>query len=246
MDWMNRANDSIGGGMTGSSPLRICIVEDDARVAQYLRKGLVESGLEASVARTGGEALDLISREAYDLVLLDLGLPDRDGREVLAGIRQMTPQLPVLVVTARDEVADRVAGLEAGADDYLVKPFAFAELLARIHALHRRSARPATPMVVVGDLVLDIERRHASRGGQGLELTPREFDLLLYLARNAGRTLSREMLARDVWKIQNRMTALDNVLDVHMNHLREKVDKPFESKLLRTVRGVGFRLDAAT
>jgi two-component system, OmpR family, copper resistance phosphate regulon response regulator CusR len=222
--------------------LNMLIVEDDPKVASVLRKGLHELDISASIARNGRDALEQIESAPLDMVLLDLGLPDMDGREVLAEIRKRRPNMPVMIVTARDELSDRVAGLDAGADDYLVKPFAFSELLARVRALQRRSRGSESQELRVGELVLDLLNRRVQRAGQPVELTPREFDLLAYLMRNSGQTVSRDMLARDVWKITSRVTSMDNVLDVHMAHLREKIDRPFPTKMLQTIRGVGFVL----
>ncbi|HEY3384521.1 MAG TPA: response regulator transcription factor, partial [Vicinamibacterales bacterium] len=180
--------------------------------------------------------------QSFDLVILDLMLPGRDGFEILNGIRQRGIETPVLILTARDTVGDRVAGLDGGADDYLVKPFAFAELLARVRALLRRSHSDKVVRLKAADLEIDTATREASRGGHALTLTGREFELLEYLVRHKGVIVSREMLARDVWKEPDRGTPLDNVIDVHVTHLRKKVDVGFDVKLLHTVRGVGFVL----
>ena len=220
--------------------MHILVVEDETKVAQALKEGLEREGYEITVARTGEEGYYLIDARPFDLVVLDLMLPGRDGLEILATLRKRDRGIPVLVLTARDAVQDRVAGLDTGADDYLVKPFAFPELLARIRALLRRG-RPEPPSPVkVSDLEMDVAGRRVMRGGRGLELTTREFALLEYLLRNRGRVVSREMLARDVWKETGRATPLDNVIDVHIARLRRKVDDGFEAKLIQTVRGVGF------
>jgi DNA-binding response OmpR family regulator len=176
----------------------------------------------------------------FDLVVLDLMLPRRGGVEILATLRGRDRGIPVLILTARDAVPDRVAGLDTGADDYLVKPFAFPELLARIRALLRRGRAEPSGRLKVSDLDLDAPARRVTRGGREIELTSREFELLEYLLRNRGRAVSREMLARDVWKETRRATPLDNVIDVHIARLRRKVDEPFEARLIHTVRGVGF------
>ncbi len=176
----------------------------------------------------------------FDLVLLDVTLPGRNGIEILSAMRQKGLKTPVLILTARDAVEDRVRGLDAGADDYLIKPFAFPELLARIRVLSRRGAPDAASRLRVADLEMDIVGRVVKRGGQVLDLTAREFDLLEYLVRHQGHVVSREMLTRDVWREPARHTPLDNVIDVHLARLRGKVDEQFHGKLVHTVRGVGF------
>ncbi len=224
---------------------RILVVEDDARVASLLRRGLTDEGFVVDVARTCAGAETAVAGSPPDLVLLDLGLPDGDGLDLLGRLRKQQAGLPVMALTARDQIEQRVAGLEAGADDYLVKPFAFPELVARVRALLRRSETAERTEIQVADLVIDLAGRRVRRGGQEIELTPREFDLLVYLARRPGDTVSRAMLERDVWRVTNRVTSLDNVIDVHVAHLREKIDKPFPTRLLVTIRGVGFALDPA-
>lgn len=228
--------------MTAAAARRVLVVEDDAKVAASVAKGLGEAGYAAIVAGTGEQALKQLADVRFDLVLLDLGLPGRDGLSILQEMRQRKDQTPVLVITARDALTDRVRGLDAGADDYLVKPFAFSELLARVRALLRRREGTETTRLRVGDLDLDLVNRMVSRGGSAITLTSREFDLLAYLARSAGQPVSREMLARDVWKETSRVTPLDNVIDVHISHLRDKIDRDHERKLLHTLRGVGFIL----
>jgi two-component system copper resistance phosphate regulon response regulator CusR len=221
-------------------PVRILIVEDERKLAEALQSGLEAEGYAVRGAFTGEEGFYLASTETFDVMILDVMLPGRNGMEILRSLRGRGNPTPALLLTARDAVEDRVQGLDSGADDYLVKPFAFAELLARIRALLRRG-RPETQSILkVGDLTVDAATRTASRNGTKLELTPREFDLLEYLLRNLGRVVSREMLARDIWKEPARHTPLDNVIDVHMARLRRKVDDPFEKKLVETVRGVGF------
>jgi DNA-binding response OmpR family regulator len=194
------------------------------------------------VERTGEDAFFRMTTEAFDLILLDLGLPGRDGLHILTTLRGKGIKTPVLVLTARDTLQDRVAGLDSGADDYLVKPFAFAELLARIRALMRRGRAAESPRLAVGDLSMDLITRKVTRGGQPVELTVREFELLEYLMRYEGQVVSRETLARDVWKETARTTPLDNVIDVHIARLRRKVDLDPSMKLIHTVRGVGFLL----
>lgn len=228
--------------MTAKSGRRILVVEDDPKLAASLHKGLDEAELAVTTARTGEQALKLMAEARFDLILLDLGLPDRDGLSILRELRTRQDRTPVLVVTARDALTDRVLGLDAGADDYLVKPFAFTELLARVRALLRRAHGAEATRLRVGDLDLDLVNRLVNRAGQSIVLTTREFELLAYLARCAGQPVSREMLARDVWKETSRATPLDNVIDVHISHLRDKVDRDFETKLLHTIRGVGFVL----
>jgi len=222
--------------------LRILIVEDEKKIAEALRTGLEADQFRVSVARTGEEGFFLASTETYDLVILDLMLPGRDGVEILRALRKRSLSLPVLILTSMDTVEDRVRGLDAGADDYLVKPFAFSELLARVRALLRRGKPEAPNKLKLADLEMNVGARSVSRGGADLTLTAREFDLLEYLLSHQGRVVSREMLARDVWKEIARYTPLDNVIDVHIAHLRRKLDEPFDRKLLHTVRGVGFIL----
>lgn len=223
-------------------PLRILVVEDEAKVARALREGLEREKYEVVVAPTGEEGFFLVNAQEFDLVILDLMLPGRDGLNVLSTLRKRGLQTPVLILTARDAIEDRVQGLDSGADDYLVKPFAFPELLARVRARLRRARPEPKAPLKLSDLEMDILSRHARRGGKPLELTAREFELLEYLLRHKEEIVSREMLARDVWKEASRATTLDNVIDVHINRLRRKVDEPFSRKLIHTVRGVGFVL----
>ena len=222
--------------------MKILVIEDDRKIAQALRKGLEAEGYEVAAAATGDEGSALSGGRPFDLIVLDLMLPGRDGLEILIGLRGRRERTPVIVLTAKDTVEDRVVGLDAGADDYLVKPFAFPELSARIRALLRRGAGRTGPVLTLADLELDSARRAARRAGRPLVLTAREFDLLEYLLRNAGRVVTREMLAADVWKETRRATPLDNVIDVHIARLRKKIDDPFVPRLLQTVRGVGFIL----
>ncbi|MGE5245814.1 MAG: response regulator [Betaproteobacteria bacterium] len=224
--------------------LRVLVVEDEAKVAEALRQGLTGEHYDVTLARTGEDGFFEASAGAFDLVLLDVMLPGRDGLEVLRTLRNRGLHTPVLILTARDAVDDRVRGLDCGADDYLVKPFAFPELLARMRVLLRRGRPADASRLVLADLDMDLVARRAARGARDLELTPREFDVLAYLLRHAGQLVSREMLARDVWKEPSRATPLDNVIDVHMARLRRKVDADSETKLLHTIRGVGFTLEA--
>lgn len=222
--------------------MRVLVVEDEQKVANALREGLEGERYNVIVERTGEDAFFRLTTEAFDLILLDLGLPGRDGLQILTTLRSKGVKTPVLVLTARDTLQDRVAGLDSGADDYLVKPFAFAELLARIRALMRRGRSAEAPRLAVGDLSMDLISRKVTRGGQPVELTVREFELLEYLLRYEGQVVSRETLARDVWKETARTTPLDNVIDVHIARLRRKVDVDRPVKLIHTVRGVGFML----
>jgi DNA-binding response OmpR family regulator len=223
--------------------MRILIVEDEKKVADALQKGLEAEEHSVSIARTGEEGFFLVSTQNYELLILDIMLPGRDGLEILAAVRKRDISVPVLMLTSRDAIEDRVRGLNAGADDYLVKPFAFPELLARVRALTRRghNVRPVSRLKLA-DLEMDAMSHSVARGGHELELTAREFELLEYLLRHEGFVVSREMLARDVWKETDRHTPLDNVIDVHIARLRRKIDEPFGKRLLHTVRGVGFVL----
>ena len=212
-------------------------------MSDALVSGIRSAGYQVFAASTAEEGFFLIHSTQPDLLLLDLTLPHRHGLEVLRQVRKEGINLRVLILTSHNTVDDRVEGLQSGADDYLGKPFSFPELLARMNALLRRFAPPSTQaMLQIADLSIDPERRTARRAAMALDLTPREFDLLLYLAENHGRTVSREMLAQDVWRETSRFTPLDNVIDVQMARLRRKVDDPFASKLLQTIRGLGFTL----
>jgi len=222
--------------------MRILVVEDEQKVADALREGLEDERYDVVVERTGEAAFFRVNTETFDVVLLDLTLPGRDGLEILRALRQRRMETPVLVLTARDTLEDRVTGLDAGADDYLVKPFAFAELLARIRALVRRGRVSDAPKLAVGDLEMDLVTRKVLRAGKPVDLTVREFELLEFLMRYQGQVVSRETLARDVWKETARTTPLDNVFDVHIARLRRKVDLDQTVKLIHTVRGVGFML----
>ena len=222
--------------------MRVLVVEDEMKVANALREGLEGEKFEVIVERTGEGAFFRVNTESFDVILLDLTLPGRDGLEILQALRQRGVKTPVLVLTARDSLQDRVTGLDSGADDYLIKPFAFAELLARIRALVRRGRVAETPRLLVGDLEMDLVTRKVTRNAQPVELTVREFELLEYLLRYHGQVVSRETLARDVWKETARTTPLDNVINVHIARLRRKVDLDQSIKLIHTVRGVGFML----
>jgi DNA-binding response OmpR family regulator len=222
--------------------VRILVVEDEQKVAKALREGLEAERYDVRVASTGEEGFFLVNHESFDLVVLDLMLPRRDGIEVLTTLRRRGLQTPVLILTAKDTVDDRVHGLDSGADDYLVKPFAFSELLARIRALLRRDRSEQALKLQQGNLEMDVVARKVKRAGHQVELTVKEFEILEYLLRHGGWVVSREMLARDVWHITARATPLDNVIDVTIARLRRKIDDRFEPKLLHTVRGVGFFL----
>ena len=222
--------------------MRILIVEDDEKTAGALKTGLQSESFEVTTTPTGEEGFFLINSKPFDLVVLDWMLPGRDGIEILKAVRAQRRKIPVLLLTARDTVEDRVYGLESGADDYLVKPFAFAELVARIRSLLRRAAPVDSLRKQIGDLRVDFEARRVWRGEKPVELTPREFDLLAYLLRQPGQVVTREMLAKDVWRETNRASPLDNVIDVHVGHLRRKIDGGRAYKLIHTVRGVGVTL----
>jgi two-component system copper resistance phosphate regulon response regulator CusR len=230
------------GNSDNREGVRVLVVEDEKKLARALQEGLEADQYSVCLAQTGEEGFYLVHAEAFDLVILDVMLPGRNGLEILATLRRRGLGTPVLLLTAKDAIEDRVLGLDAGADDYLVKPFAFPELLARIRALLRRGKSDSPAKLVIGDLEMDVVRRSVFRAGRSLELTVREFELLEYLFRNQGRIVSREMLARDVWKENARHTPLDNVIDVHIARLRRKVDDQFDTKLVHTVRGVGFVL----
>jgi len=221
--------------------MKILIIEDEAKTAAYLRKGLKENGFVVDLAARGDDGLHLAKSGMFDLVILDVMLPGLDGWEVLAGIRQASRSLPVLLLTARDGVPDRVKGLNLGADDYLVKPFAFSELLARVRTLLRRGPLRLAEVIEVADLQIDVVRRKATRSGLRLELTPKEFALLTLLAQRGGEVLSRTLIAEQVWDMN--FDSDTNVVDVHVRRLRSKVDDPFDRPLIHTVRGVGYVLE---
>jgi heavy metal response regulator len=221
--------------------MRILVVEDERKVASFLRQGLTEEGHAVEVAPDGDAALDLITGEpAYDLVVLDIMLPKRDGFSVLKALRDLHLQPPVLVLTARDGVADKVAGLDLGADDYLTKPFAFEELLARVRALLRRGRGQREPVLKLADLSLDPSTRAVTRGGRRITLTAREYALLEYFLRNVGRVLTRPMIAQHVWAID--FDSETNIIDVYVGYLRRKIDGEGERRLLHTIRGAGYTL----
>jgi len=222
--------------------VRVLVVEDERKLAQVLSSALEAEHYDVVTAATGEDGFYRANAELFDLVVLDLMLPGRNGLEILQTLRQRHVETPVLILTARDGVEDRVLGLDLGADDYLVKPFALPELLARIRALLRRGRPSDVFRLKAADLEMDLVARRVVRGDDAIELTSREFDLLEYLLRHQGHLVSREMLARDVWKEPRRATPLDNVIDVQMTRLRRKVDPDGALRLIHTVRGVGFVL----
>lgn len=222
--------------------MRILVVEDERKIADALKKGLETEGYQVTTAATGEEGFFCMTTEKYDLMLLDLMLPGRDGIEILRTIRNKGILTPILILTGRDTVEDRVMGLDNGADDYLVKPFAFPELLARIRLLLRRGKQETPQILKYAELEINLLSHWATRSEQLLNLTAKEFELLAYFIRHQGHVVSREMLAQDVWLTRERSTPLDNVIDVTITRLRRKVDGPFDQKLIRTIRGVGFCL----
>ena len=219
---------------------RILVVEDERKVLRSLERGLRAEGHEVLTASTGEEGFQLAVARRPDCIVLDLMLPGRDGFQVLADLHKAGETMPVLVLTARDAVEDRVAGLDLGADDYMVKPFAFAELVARLRALLRRGRGERETLLRADDLEMDLLRRRVVRGGQEIALTLREFEVLAYLLHNKNAVITREMLGRDVWKEPG--YALTNVIDVYINMLRRKVERPEREPLIHTVRGVGYSL----
>jgi len=223
--------------------VKILIVEDEKKAAAYLRKGLGENGYVVDHADHGEDGLQLGRSGSYELIILDVMLPGRDGWSVLAELRRAGVQTPVLFLTARDSLPDRVKGLNLGADDYLVKPFAFSELLARVRSILRRGPARREETLRRGDLEIDLVRHRAARGGKKLDLTPKEFALLSFLVRRGGEVLSRTAIAEEVWDMN--FDGGTNVVDVHVRRLRSKVDDPFDRKLIHTVRGMGYVLDDA-
>lgn len=222
--------------------MRILVVEDEKRILDFVERGLTGAGYQVDLAENGRTAIDKLHSVDYDLLILDLMLPDMDGLTVLEKSRNRKVNPPVLILSARGDVDDRVKGLEQGADDYLVKPFAFVELLARVRALLRRG-QPLAERLVVGDLVLDALRRKVSRAGAPIELAPKEFAILEFLMRNRGKPLSRSTIVEHVWDLE--YDGLTNIVDVYIRHLRSKLDDKHDEKLIQTVRGVGYMLDTA-
>ena len=220
--------------------MHLLIIEDEAKMATILRRGLEEEGMEVTVAADGENGLEEARRGAYDLILLDLGLPGRDGLEVARDLREEGDHTPILMLTAWDSTEMKVRGLDAGADDYLTKPFEFAELLARIRALHRRVAPEAVTRLQIGDLTLNLLNRRATRAGVEFQLTGKEFELLKFFMEHPDEPLSRQVLTEKVW--HGTFDNLTNVIDVYINYLRNKIDRNFEPRLIRTVRSVGYIL----
>jgi DNA-binding response OmpR family regulator len=224
--------------------MRVLIAEDDKPVASFVQKGLEAEQYAVDVAQDGDEAQFMVGQFDYDVAVLDLTLPRVDGLDVLKHIRETKPALPVLILTGRNRVEDRVKGLDLGADDYLTKPFSFSELSARVRALLRRAAQPAEVTLRVDNLELNRVERTVKRAGHPAELTPKEFALLDYLMRNAGRCVTRAMIIEHVWNLS--FDTMTNVVDVYINYLRKKVDSGHEKKLIRTVRGVGYQIGDET
>ena len=221
--------------------MHVLIIEDENKTASFLHKGLSESGYVVDTCRDGEEGLLLALGIDYDLIILDIMLPSRDGWTILTVLRQENRQMPVLILTARDAVSDRVKGLELGADDYLIKPFAFSELLARVRLQLRRPPVRQSEILQIRDLKIEFQRQRATRSGKFLDLTAKEFSLLSLLMRRAGESLSRTLIAEQVWDIN--FDSDTNVIDVAIRRLRSKVDDPFEKKLIHTIRGVGYVLE---
>jgi heavy metal response regulator len=222
--------------------MRILVVEDEKKVASFIKKGLEEEGYAVDIAADGEDGLDMALTRVHDLIILDIRLPRMDGLHVLQALRQDGVTAPVLLLTVRATIEDKVLGLDAGADDYLTKPFAFQELVARVRALLRRRTEAEPTVLRIGDLTLDPARRTVARGGEKIDLTPREFALLDYFMRNPGRVLTRTMITEHVWDYS--FDTSTNVIDVYVNYLRRKIDAGREPKLLHTVRGVGYMLKA--
>ena len=221
--------------------MRILVVEDERRIAAFIKRGLEEERYAADVAYDGEEALDWADVVEYDLIVLDVLLPKKDGIQVCRELRSHGSKVPILMLTARDAIEDRVQGLDSGADDYLVKPFAFQELLARLRALLRRSGAVKTTRLQVGDLALDTLTHRATRGGRAIELTAREYALLEFLMRHPGQVLSRTQIAEHVWDYDFFSTS--NVVDVYIRYLRRKIDLDSDVKLIKTVRGAGYKIE---
>lgn len=221
--------------------MKILIVEDEPKTAAYLKRGLEENGFATDVADNGNDGAHLAETMSYDLIVLDVMLPGRDGWSIVAGLRRKAIATPVLLLTARDAVHDRVKGLDLGADDYLIKPFAFSELLARVRSILRRGPARQSLQLRVADLEVDVQRHRASRGGRSVDLTPKEFLLLSLMMHHTGEVLSRTLIAEQVWDIN--FDNDSNVVEVHIRRLRSKVDDPFDVKLIHTIRGVGYVLE---
>ncbi len=221
---------------------KILLIEDDPSLGMRLRNGLQQEGYVTFLAKTGQEGLIQARSGVHALIILDWMLPDLQGIEVLQSLREEAIRLPILFLTARDAIEDRVLGLDAGADDYLVKPFSFSELLARIRMLLRRHKHSLTKTLTVGELSINLLTRSVSHSGHSIDLTPREFDLLAILINHRGEVVSREVLVQEVWRQAGRLTSLDNVIDVHVAHLRKKLQAIIHKDIIETVRGLGYRL----
>jgi two-component system, OmpR family, copper resistance phosphate regulon response regulator CusR len=222
--------------------VRILVVEDEPKLALAVKQGLEAEQHSVSIAGTGEEGFFLAQTDPFDLLIFDIMLPGRNGIEIMGNLRRLGHRTPIMLLTSKDSVEDRVRGLDSGADDYLTKPFALSELQARVRALARRNVPEQASVLRLDDLELDLIRHTAMRSGKLLDLTAREFDLLEFLMRHAEQVVSRDVLSREVWKEQSRYTPIDNVIDVQIARLRRKLDDPYPRKLLRTVRGVGFVL----
>jgi len=224
--------------------MRVLLVEDDDRVASFVRRGLVQEGFSVDLSRDGSDAFHQVLHESYDVMVLDILIPFMDGFEVLGQIRRQGCRVPVLILSAKDGVEDRIRGLNEGADDYLVKPFSFDELTARIRALLRRRSDVEQSVVRVGDLEMDLAARKVTRSGERINLTPKEFSLLEYLVRHRDTVVTRTMIAEHVW--DQHFDSFTNVIDVYIRYLRSKIDDAFTTKLIHTVRGVGYVLSEET
>ena len=239
---MATQNDKPSESPSHNVRQRLLIVEDERKVADALREGLEGENYRVMVEENGEAAFFRLNTEQFDLVLLDLGLPARDGLDILKALRDDNNEIPVLILTARDTTADRVNGLRTGADDYLVKPFAFAELLARIEVLLRRGKVTSTQRLIAGDIEIDLQTRHVTRNRQLIELTAKEYEFLVYLMQHDQQVVSRETIARELWPETVRSTTLNNIIDVHISKLRRKIECGNLTKVIHTVRGVGFML----
>lgn len=224
--------------------MTILVVDDEANIINSLKIGLQDEGYDVVTSISGEDAFFLLNSNSYELIILDWMLPGRSGIEILKKVREQGTQTPVLLLTAKDQIEDKVVGLDSGADDYLVKPFEFAELSARIRSLLRREQyHQQMEKIIIDNLEIDLSARTVKRNDSDIELTNKEYELLLYLGKNRGNTISRNMIAKHVWKIESRVTSMDGVIDVHMTRLRKKIDGPFTEKIITTVRGVGFRIE---
>ena len=227
-----------------SYQMKILLVEDDENLAFSVSRGLKEEGYDIILAPTAADARQQLGKNPIDLILLDLGLPDDDGMNLLAEWRAKNLDLPIIIVSARSTLEDKVKGLDIGADDYIVKPFEFEELVARIRSRARGKESIAKLLhYEAADLVVDLKLRKVTRANELIDMSPREFDLLAYLLSRKGQVVSRDMISKDVWKVNSRVTSLNNAIDVYMSKLREKIDKEHDKKLIKTIRGVGFKIE---